>query len=250
MRIALIGLAALLPSLASAQDASPAPYVLHQGRAVRTEAAAPEGSSAHQSSAEGGSSGVATRQVSAFGAAPVRTGIVGGRSFFGRSWTPAPAARAFRGSSFRRGVTGSARRAAADDSAPPAFAVPGAKIISEGQQPVYSEAADGGTHSVEGGGFIAMDQAKAHDVGRAPGISWAPPDTPPSATRVSMGGGSGASANGPAPAGGSSTDGSGGHISGTGSGGNNNQGNNGQGSGGQGNNGGDQNNSITFNPAF
>src|SRR6185503_3782502 len=148
------------------------------------------------------------------------------------------------------GFTGTSRSAAPADSTPPAYAVPGAKILSEGQQPVYSQAAGGGTHSVEGGGFIAMDQAKAHDVGRAPGITWAPPDTPPGRNPQMGGGGTGASANGPAPtgtsggSGGSSTSAGPGHISGTGSGGDNNNGSNGNGNSGNGNTGGDNNNFI------
>ncbi|HXS99514.1 MAG TPA: hypothetical protein VN915_02465 [Elusimicrobiota bacterium] len=253
MRIALIGLAALLPALASADDASPAPYVLHQGRAVRAESGPPagEGSSAPRGSTGQGSRGVSMRQVSNFGAAPVRTSVVGGRSSFTRSSapSPAPAARGFRrASAHRRGITGGSAPTAStpSDSAAPPYAVPGAKIISAGQPPVYSEAAGGGTHSVEGGGFIAMDQTKAHDVGRAPGITWAPPDTPPGRNANMGGGGSGASANGPMPAssgssGSTNTDGSGGHISGTGDGGNNNSNNNGNGS---------QDSATGFNPSF
>jgi len=258
MRIALIGLAALLPALASGEDASPAPYVLHQGRAVREEAPA-GGPSAPSASRPSRPNGVSVRQVSSFGSSAPQTRIVGGRSSFGRPAAPAPAPRAFRGvSSRRRGIM--AAGATPADSTPPAYAVPGAKIISAGQPPVYSEAAGGGTHSVEGGGFIAIDQSKAHDVGRAPGITWAPPDTPPGRNPASGGGGTGVSANGPSPvatsggssgsSGGSSTDGSGGHISGTGNGGDNNQGNNGQGNNGQGNNGGGNNNMIGFDPAF
>lgn len=250
MRIALIGLAALLPALASAED--PKPYVVYQGRAVRSGGAAPVQAAqptAAQAGAPQTAGAPAVRPGFTFGSGFVHTSITGGRSSFGR---PAPAAsRAFRGSSFRRGFT-SSRRATAGDSAPPAYAVPGAKILTAGQQPVYSPAAGGGTHSIEGGGFIAMDQAKAHDVGRAPGISWAPPDTPPGRNPQTGGGGTGASANGPAPAGTSGSGGStsaggtdsGGHISGTGNGGNNNNGSNGNGNNGNGNNGGDNNNFI------
>jgi hypothetical protein len=233
MRIALIGLAALLPALASADDASPAPYVLHQGRAVARSSVKPGGSR---------SNAVPVRPVSHSGA-PVRTQVVGGRSSGFRSSSPAPAARAFRGSPSRRGITGSgpaptpAPAPAPAETTPPPYAVPGAKIISAGQPPVYSEAAGGGTHSIEGGGFIAMDQAKAHDVGRAPGITWSPPDTPPSQTRRGTGGGSGASANGPAPTGGGNSNGPIINV------------NNGNTNGNQGG-GGAQDNSTGFSPAF
>jgi hypothetical protein len=255
MRIALIGFAVLLPAFAAADDASPAPYVLHQGRAVRNSEASPSGTSqpaAPPVSVGSPANTEAGRSVSAFGIGSIRPGISGNRAL-ARPNSSFSRARGFRGSSHGRSISGTpvtgapapAPAPAPADSAPPAYAVPGAKIISEGQQPVYSKAAGGGTHSIEGGGFIAMDQSKAHDVGRAPGITWAPPDTPPSANPVNKGGGgSGASANGPAPAGsGGSTSGSdgstGGHISGDGNGGNNNQGNNGG-----------QNNSTGFNPAF
>ncbi|HXS99513.1 MAG TPA: hypothetical protein VN915_02460 [Elusimicrobiota bacterium] len=105
---------------------------------------------------------------------------------FGRATFHAAAAR-----TTARRVTGS------DSGGTPAWAAIGSKIVSEGQPPVYSQASGGGTHSVEGGGFIAMDQSKANDVGRAPGISWAPPDRAMS-SGASGGGGTGASSNGPA----------------------------------------------------
>ena len=93
--------------------------------------------------------------------------------------------------------TPTTRRISADTgTSTPAYAVPGAKIISAGQQPVYSDPGNGGTHSVEGGGFIAIDQSKANDVGRGPGITWARPDSTMSSG--SGGGGSGGSSNGPA----------------------------------------------------
>ena len=92
-----------------------------------------------------------------------------------------------------------ARRVAGSDSGgTPAWATPGAKIVSAGQPPVYSDPGNGGTHSVEGGGFIAMDQSKAADVGRAPGIAWSAPDKTMSAGASGEGGGTGASSNGPA----------------------------------------------------
>jgi hypothetical protein len=69
-----------------------------------------------------------------------------------------------------------------------------------GEQPTYSNAAGGGTASVNGGGFITIDQSKANDVGRGPGVTWGAPDTPPGGSGGgSIIGGSGAGANGPAP---------------------------------------------------
>lgn len=111
-----------------------------------------------------------------------------------------PASRAFgRTTSFHAAALNSSRRSAADTggTSAPAWATPGAKIISAGRQPVYSDPGNGGTHSVEGGGFIAMDQGRANDVGRAPGITWGRPDRAPS-SGAAAGGGSGGSSNGPA----------------------------------------------------
>jgi hypothetical protein len=77
------------------------------------------------------------------------------------------------------------------------WATPGSKILTAGQQPVYSTPTGGGTFSVNGGGFVAMNQAQAGDVGRAPSIAWGHPDTPPSTGSGGISG-SGASSNGPA----------------------------------------------------
>jgi hypothetical protein len=201
MKSALIALAALVPALAFADD--PAPYVVHEGRAVTRSQSAPSAPSA--------------QRPSSFGTGAIRTQISGGRSgaastsssseaaFRGTPSRAVSGARAFRSTrhSGRRGITGTppATSPAPAADAPPPYAVPGAKILSAGHQPVYSDPGNGGMHSVEGGGFIAIDQARARDVGRTPGISWAPPDTPPGANPKSggSGGGSGASANGPTP---------------------------------------------------
>lgn len=186
MRIALIALAGLLPALAAAQD--PAPYVVHEGRAVRAAQAAP----ARQTSA--------AKQTSAFGTTAIQAGVAPGGSSSAVAGPSGGGARAFRGvgRAFRnRGIAGSTPGTPPPPPSAPAYAVPGAKIIGAGQQPVYSAPGNGGTHSVEGGGFIAIDAARAHDVGRAPGITWAPPDTRPSVNPRSGGGGTGASANGP-----------------------------------------------------
>ena len=170
MKIAPIALAVLVPALAAAD---PAPYVVREGRAV-----AP------------GISPI--RPISALGMGTIHAGVASGA---------AASRRGFR-SSGRRGIMGAAPSggtgAATTPSAPPPYATPGAKILSAGRQPLYSDPGNGGTHSVEGGGFIAIDQSRAHDVGRTPGISWGPRDTPPSANSHSGAGGTGASSNGPA----------------------------------------------------
>ena len=198
MKIALIALAALVPALASADD--PAPYVLHEGIAVGAD-----------SSAAGGTS--ASRQPSAFGTSAIHAGVSSGTPPKAAAAAPKGAARAaagargFRGTghSRHRGVMGASSTGGGGVPAPapaaaPPYAAIGAKIISAGQPPVYSDPGNAGTHSVEGGGFIDINQSKAHDVGRAPGIAWAPPDTPPSANPTTGGsGGTGASANGPSP---------------------------------------------------
>ncbi len=63
---------------------------------------------------------------------------------------------------------------------------------------MYSTPAGGGAHSVDGGGFIAIDQSRANDVGRGPGVTWGAPDRAPTAGAGGGGGGSGdASSNGP-----------------------------------------------------
>jgi hypothetical protein len=110
------------------------------------------------------------------------------------------ASRSFGRATFHAAASRTGRRLSGSDSSgssAPAWATIGAKIVGEGRPPVYSQAAGGGTHSVEGGGFIAMDQSRAQDVGRAPGITWAAPDRAP-ASSSGGGGGSGGSSNGPA----------------------------------------------------
>jgi hypothetical protein len=92
------------------------------------------------------------------------------------------------------GATGSTT---SPSSAAPAWATPGAKILSAGQQPVYSTPSGGGTASVNGGGFIAINQAQAGDVGRSPGVTWAQPDRTQSSGSGGISG-SGATTNGPA----------------------------------------------------
>jgi hypothetical protein len=92
------------------------------------------------------------------------------------------------------GATGGS--GSSSSNTPPGDAAVGSKILTLGQAPVYSNPGGGGTASVQGGGFVAIDPARANDVGRGPGITWGKPDNAPSSG--ASGGGSGASSNGPA----------------------------------------------------
>ncbi len=135
---------------------------------------------------------------------PFRRGCRGSRRL-GRARLPVDS----RAPRARRGITGSAPPTGGSFPAPtpapsaaPGFATPGAKIITAGIQPTYSDPGNAGVHSVEGGGFIAIDKSRANDVGRSPASTWAPPDTPPSVNPLMGGkGGSGGSSNGPTPVG-------------------------------------------------
>lgn len=133
----------------------------------------------------------------AFRPAAGRTASFARSSSFRAAARPAASHASGRATFHAAAATRSTRRATSSDSTPPAWATIGAKIVSEGQPPVYSQAAGGGTHSVEGGGFIAMDPSKAQDVGRSPGVTWGRPDRAPSSAAAG-GGGSGGSSNGPA----------------------------------------------------
>jgi hypothetical protein len=113
-----------------------------------------------------------------------------GRSSF------ANASRLTGGTTPAGGGTGGSTPASAPAAAP-AWATIGSKILTAGQQPVYSTASGGGTHSIDGGGFVAIDQSHAGDVGRGPGVTWGAPDRAQSSGSGS-GGGSGGSSNGPA----------------------------------------------------
>jgi len=59
---------------------------------------------------------------------------------------------------------------------------------------VYGPGGPIGSQTVEGGGFIRQ-AADAMDVGRARGIHWSPPDTPPSVPGTGQAGGGGATTN-------------------------------------------------------
>jgi hypothetical protein len=129
------------------------------------------------------------------------------RSTFARALSPGASSRSgFAGSSLPRGRAtfagasltggGTGSPAPAPSNTTPGFATPGAKILTLGQAPVYSNAAGGGTASVSGGGFVAIDPTRATDVERGPGITWGTPDQTTASS--GGGGGSGASSNGPA----------------------------------------------------
>jgi hypothetical protein len=185
MKTALLAVAVLVPVLASADDAKP--YVLHDGRAVKT---APANADA--------------KTTSAFGTKAVHPRVSSGRPSNART---SNAAR----SSARRGILGGAPKggtgggtggttAPAPATEQGGWATPGSKILTAGQQPVYSTPAGGGTNSINGGGFVAIDQGRANDVGHAPSVHWGPKDTPPPPNPTKGGGGAsgtGVTANGP-----------------------------------------------------
>ena len=108
----------------------------------------------------------------------------------------AGAASSAKGRSSSAGIAkltgGTGGSASSAPSAAPPYATPGAKILSTGQQPVYSNPGNGGTFSVQGGGFVAIDQGHANDVGRGPGVTWGAPGA---AAGGGGGGGSGVSSN-------------------------------------------------------
>lgn len=256
MKTALLLAAVLLPALARADDK---PYAVYNGRGAGTA-----GGPAPAAAAPAAPSGAAGAQTSnqlvdtalqqgAFGTSGVKTGLLpasggSGEAFSGRSGRTRT--RGFGG--FGRSLK--ARRGAAPTSGgstggsgaptsdpPPYYSKPGALIRTEGQLPKYEAANNGGTTSVEGGGFVQIDQSKAVDVAKAPGIAWAPPD---GQVRVNSGAGSGsgASAN---P--GNTTIVNNDH-SGNVNGNQNGGGGNGHGNGNQ--NGQGQDNQDAFNPSF
>ena len=178
MKTSLFALAVLLPALVQAGDRAHRPYALTNGRSVKaasapasapqtgaavTRAAGQSGSSVPSTSAMGGSQAAIGRRAS--GGQPQ-----GHRSFW----------------SGKRKADGGGTPT---EEAPPNFSKPGALIRTEGQQPKYAEASPTRTHTVEGGSFIAIDARKAQDVGRTPGLTVGPKDTPPSANTGSAAGG-------------------------------------------------------------
>jgi hypothetical protein len=183
----------LVPALAFADD--PKPYVLQGGRAVMTHS--------NTSTSGTASHAVAAKTPSPPVAAASHPGISAGAGSSGRAAAGAatgrPAARAASRSRGRRGAAGpipaggtapgggTGGTTSSQDSPPP-YAAPGAMIRTAGQPPVYSNPGNGGTHSIEGGGFIAIDDRRAQDVARGPGVSWAPPDSKQGANAASGGG--------------------------------------------------------------
>jgi hypothetical protein len=97
----------------------------------------------------------------------------------------------------RSAFTKTSKDAPGSPPAVPGYATPGAKILSLGQAPTYSNPGNGGTQSVDGGGFVAINPNLAVDVGRSPGITLGAPDRTQSSGAGSAGG-SGGSSNGPA----------------------------------------------------
>lgn len=93
------------------------------------------------------------------------------------------------------GGTGGATTAGAEQ-APPNYSKPGALIRTTGQQPLYEKAEDPRTHTTDAG-EIALNNRKAHDVGRAPSVQQGPKDTLPPPNPVTGGANyaSGAAAN-------------------------------------------------------
>lgn len=189
MKIAPIAGLLLLPALAFANG--PARYVVHQGRHVSE----PRGESPQRSFGFVGRTG--GRGLS---------GGRGGASVFRGARSSAAASSGFggfsralsgRATAFHFSTTRSPRRLSSvdgDGAGAPAWATPGALIRTAGQPPAYSNPGNGGLLSVEGGGFISIDQSRANDVGRSLGLTWGAPQR--ASTRT--GGGSGASSNGPA----------------------------------------------------
>lgn len=115
-------------------------------------------------------------------------------------------ARGARKAAVRAVVT---RKADAQDM-PLYLTTPGALIRTAGQLPVYTAAEPARTLSVEGGGFIALDERRAQNVGAAPGVRWGAPDRTPSGNALGgggAGGGNGITANDPALAGGGGREG-------------------------------------------
>lgn len=79
----------------------------------------------------------------------------------------------------RRSIGAGLRRSGgSEETLPPNFTKPGA-LIRTANPFGYSDPKDARTHTIEGGGMIAINHAKAVDVGRAPGIRQGAKDTLP-----------------------------------------------------------------------
>lgn len=201
MRKALVAFAVAIPALVWAEDRQP--YVVHNGRGSSAPAvAAPAAASNHPLGAEVRPTGMGANAVTAAVAAAAAAGAPAPSAPTGQAFVGGGAPRrgvVQRGSAAHR--RGAVRRATGDqtDAPPPYFDKPGALIRTEGQLPVYSDPGNARTHSVEGGGLVDIDQRKARDSGRAPGVHWGAPDTRPPVNPGSGAGGNAVTANGPAP---------------------------------------------------
>jgi hypothetical protein len=211
MKTVLIALAVLVPALAAAED--PKPFVLRNGRAAPSSdsPAAPPAAPAATGGAAGGQFINAAALTSTFGSNAVHPTVTGGdpaataASVIAAATSGGGSGQALRGvrsPSARRGVTRRAGRSrkASGDTVPPNYTKPGALIRSEGQLPQYSDPGNAGTHSVDGGGFIAQDPKRSRDLGASGGVTWGKPDTPPGGNANGSGsraGGNGVTANGP-----------------------------------------------------
>jgi len=84
------------------------------------------------------------------------------------------------GSRTRFGAAGRGLRRADGDSEKPAYLTSEGARIRTAYPFDYSQAEPSRKHTVDGGGaFVSIDHAKAHDVGRAPGVRQGPKDTLP-----------------------------------------------------------------------
>jgi hypothetical protein len=165
MKIALFALAALAAAPAFAEETEP--YVLHEGRAVKTAPAHSATSVPHRSSAH--SVGVHPTIV---------PGHVGAQ-LMGGGRRPASLGQAIAKRNAALGTT---------DVPQPEYTKPGALIRSEGQLPKYAETHDATTHAVEGGGFITQDPRHAVSLG-GQGITFGPADKVPPPNPTSSGNG-------------------------------------------------------------
>ncbi|MDE2491866.1 MAG: hypothetical protein KGM24_13555 [Elusimicrobia bacterium] len=217
MKTALFAFAASV-LLAAPSWAGSRPYVLHNGRHFGGGGGGARNFAPPAS--RGGGNGFIRMSgggASAFGARSVRASGFSGGGYYGGARSVGGPARSqssfaysgplrfthyvYRGGGVEPatgssgGSTGSG--GSSTQTPPPNFSKPGALIRTAGQLPKYEAASGGGTHAIDGGGFVASNPADSHDVGRSPGVAWGRPDTPPGANAGSVGGNNGAAYNGP-----------------------------------------------------
>lgn len=220
MKIALLLLSAVCAAPALADDA---PYVLRNGRAQPAPSAAPAPASI----------AAAAPAIPAASGSPAPHGSLGkpsGSNFGSRNVHPTIMTPGRVGSGARNHIAGTGGRGLVrgDGNAPPPnYSKPGALIRTEGQLPVYTDPGNARTFGVDGGGFITkIEEGRAVDVGRAPGMKYGAPDKAPPPNGSTTGSittsGTGIGANGvkagvpPIPSGGSGGD-SNGNSNGNGS---------------------------------